>query len=287
MSHARFAFPALLGGGISIGFAGILVHISEVGPVASAFWRLALALPFFLLISLRLPKEAPPWQPHWRLIAAAGVFFALDLGIWHLSLSLTTIANATLLANCVPIFVTLASWLLWREPISRAFLVSLLITVSGAALLAGEHLAFHPARVPGDLLGIVAAVFYCGYLMTIQRARQSLDASRLMLWSGAVSALVLLGFALIRQEVLFPTSLQGWWVLIGLALVPQVLGQTLIAYALAHLPARLSSLGLLIQPVVSAAAAWILFGQALSPQQFIGAAVILLGVWLAKRQAES
>ena len=69
----------------------------------------------------------------------------------------------------------------------------------------------------------------------------------------------------------------------ALALVTQILGQGLIAYAFAHLPASLSSVSLLIQPVVAALVAWQLFGEAVGPAQFIGGAVVLTGIWLAKR----
>jgi drug/metabolite transporter (DMT)-like permease len=84
--------------------------------------------------------------------------------------------------------------------------------------------------------------------------------------------------------MIWPVTLAGWGVLAALALVTQVGGQTLIAYGLGHLPAHVSALGLMFQPVVAAAAAWVLFGERLSGLQFTGAAIILVGVWLAKRQ---
>jgi len=72
-------------------------------------------------------------------------------------------------------------------------------------------------------------------------------------------------------------------VLLALAVVTQILGQGLIAYAFAHLPASLSAVSLLIQPVVAAFAAWILFGEAVGPVQFAGGAIVLAGIWLAKK----
>jgi drug/metabolite transporter (DMT)-like permease len=72
-------------------------------------------------------------------------------------------------------------------------------------------------------------------------------------------------------------------VLFGLAIVTQILGQGAIAYAFAHLPASLSSVSLLIQPVVAALAAWVLFNEAVGPAQWIGGAIVLAGIWIAKK----
>lgn len=71
--------------------------------------------------------------------------------------------------------------------------------------------------------------------------------------------------------------------MIGLALIAQIGGQTVIAYAFAHLPAALSSVSLLIQPLTAAVAAWILFDEALGPMRLLGAALLLAGIWLSRR----
>jgi len=88
---------------------------------------------------------------------------------------------------------------------------------------------------------------------------------------------------LLSPQPMFPHSAGGWWVLVALALVTQIMGQGLIAYAFAHLPASLSSVSLLIQPVMATFFAWILFGEPVGPIQYIGGAVVLAGIWLSKR----
>jgi drug/metabolite transporter (DMT)-like permease len=94
---------------------------------------------------------------------------------------------------------------------------------------------------------------------------------------------VLLPIALLSPQPFLPQSAHGWAVLVGLALVTQILGQGLIAYAFAHLPASLSSLSLLIQPVTAAILAWALFGEAIGALQFAGGAIVLTGIWLARK----
>ncbi len=104
-----------------------------------------------------------------------------------------------------------------------------------------------------------------------------------MAWSTTITAVVLLPIALLSPQPFLPQSANGWWVLVGLALVTQILGQGLIAYAFAHLPASLSSLSLLIQPVTATIFAWALFGEAIGALQFAGGAIVLAGIWLARR----
>ena len=55
------------------------------------------------------------------------LFFAADLAVWHQSIELTTVSNATLLANFAPIFVVLGSWLLWRKPVTLRFVAALVV----------------------------------------------------------------------------------------------------------------------------------------------------------------
>lgn len=279
------AFLCLLAGGCAIAFAPILVRLSETGPVASAFWRTALAAPLLWLGALRVRGAARAAErAHLGALVAAGLFFAGDLGVWHWSIVWTSVANSTLLANLAPIFVTLAGWLLWRRRVTGVFLAGMVVAIAGMFVLVGPNFSVGGKRLMGDALGALTAVFYAGYMLAIKVARDDGAATvRLMAWSTSITAIALLPVALLSPQPFMPVSAQGWLVVVGLALVTQILGQGLIAYAFAHLPASLSSVSLLIQPVVAAFVAWRLFGEAVGAQQFIGGAVVLAGIWLARR----
>jgi drug/metabolite transporter (DMT)-like permease len=279
------AFICLLAGGCAIAFAPILVRLSETGPVASAFWRTALAAPLLWLGALRVRGAARAAErAHLGALVAAGLFFAGDLGVWHWSIVWTSVANSTLLANLAPIFVTLAGWLLWRRRVTGVLLVGMVVAIAGMFVLVGPNFSVGGKRLMGDALGALTAVFYAGYMLAIKVARDDGAATvRLMAWSTSITAIALLPVALLSPQPFMPASAQGWLVVVGLALVTQILGQGLIAYAFAHLPASLSSVSLLIQPVVAAFVAWRLFGEAVGAQQFIGGAVVLAGIWLARR----
>lgn len=312
---ARFALLALLLGAVVIGFSGILVKLSETGPIATAFYRVALSLPVFLLwmsagharpakknrtapVGTATPvpidgsrggegrrtAKATKLTPgdRWLLILC-GVLFATDLGVWHLSLQLTTVANSTLLGNLAPIWVTLGVWLFFGERVRPMFVFGLAVAIAGSAIVMGRSFSVSPENFAGDALAVLTAFFYGGYQLTVARLRARVSTPVILAWSGAISALILLPVSALAGEVLLAQTAFGWGVLLAIALISQAGGQGLITYAFAHLPASFSSVTLLIQPVAAAVFAWLILGEALGVWQGLGGAVVLLGIWLARR----
>jgi drug/metabolite transporter (DMT)-like permease len=284
----QVAFLCLLAGGCAIAFAPILVRLSDTGPVASAFWRVALAAPLLwaCLAASREPLIAPRAISRGALLAA-GLFFAADLGVWHWSIVYTSVANSTLLANLAPIFVTLAGWLFWNRKVTRVFLMGMITALAGMFVLVGPNFFAGGTRLLGDALGALTGVFYAGYMLAVKSARDAQASTvRLMAWSTTITALALFPVAYLSPQPMLPHALSGWWVLVALAVVTQIMGQGLIAYAFAHLPASLSSVSLLIQPVMATLFAWVLFGEQVGPAQFVGGAVVLAGIWLSKKGSD-
>ncbi len=278
------AFIALLVGGIALGFGPILVRVSDVGPEASAFWRLTLAAPLLWWWALaRHRRETLSAIVRPRVALLAGLFFAVDLGLWHWSILHTSVANSTLLSNFAPIFVTLGGWLLFRQRVSRWFLFGMIVALGGAMLLAVPDLNGADVQLVGDAMALAAAVFYAGYMLAIKRARAATSTLVLMALTTSVSALTLLPAALISPQPMIPGDAQAWTIVFALAIVAQLLGQGLITYAFAHLSATLSSVSLLIQPVVAAVLAWIFFSEALSFWQFVGAGLVMTGIFVVRR----
>jgi drug/metabolite transporter (DMT)-like permease len=279
------ALGALLAGATFIALSPIFVRISEAGPTATAFWRVALALPALWALYW-IKAEAPPARDPARgwLLFAAGIAFAGDLAFWHTSIRLTSVANSTLLANLASIFVTLAAWIFLRQRPSRLFLTGLGAALVGVTFLVHTSLEFSPRGLTGDALGVVTAVFYAGYLLTVKALRDRGEATlHLMAVTSTLSAIILLPLAVTTGEPMLPTTVTGWLILLGLALISHAIGQGLIAYALAHLPAAFSSVSLLFQPVMAALFAWLLLAEPLVPLQVAGGAVVLLGIYLARR----
>jgi drug/metabolite transporter (DMT)-like permease len=279
-SRRGVAVAALLVGAAAIGASALFVKVSETGPIATAFWRVALALPVLWTWSVIGSRggHVASFMAERRLIIAAGLFFAGDLAVWHWSIVLTSVANATLLANLAPIFVTLAVWLLYGRRPTAMFLAGLAAALAGMTILLGRDFQTGGGAVLGDFLGVVTAMFYGAYQLTVTRVRSRTATSVIMAWSGLITAVALLPVALASGEQILPYSAVGWVKLAGLALISQVAGQSLIAYAMAHLPATFSSVGLLAQPVIAAVLAWGLLAETLGWIEIAGAIVVLVGI---------
>lgn len=276
------ALAALLLGAAAIGTSALFVKVSETGPVSTAFWRVFLALPVWLVWSALEKSGRNVTRASDRtMVIAAGLFFAGDLAFWHWSIVLTSVANATLLANCAPIFVTLAAWLFFRHAPRRLFLAGLATALAGMALLLRGDFAHAGGALLGDALGVVTAIFYAAYQLAVTRVRKTYSTAHIMAVSGVITALVLFPLAIFSGEQFLPHTAHGWALLVGLAVISQAAGQGLIAYAMAHLPATFSSVGLLLQPVVAGALAWILLGEALTALAIAGGVLVLIGIRIA------
>ncbi|MBT3170863.1 MAG: DMT family transporter [Rhodospirillaceae bacterium] len=272
------------------------MRLSELGPNATALYRVAFALPFLLLwlsLERRPARNGPPKEPRrigrsdWLILALSGVFWSGDLVFWHWSITLTNVANSTFLACSSPIFVIVGARLIFGEQISRGFLAGFALTLIGGAALMGSSLAFGGGDLLGDMFGIVTAFFFGSYLLTIKHLRANLPTGAIMFWSGVFSLPGLLLAALLTGDGFVAESLFGWSMIIGLALLAHVLGQGLAAYALAHLPASFASVAFLGEPVVAAILGWVILAEALGPLQAAGCVIILAGVWLAQRYGMS
>ena len=280
---------ALFAGAIFIALSPIWVRVSEVGPTASAFWRVTLAVPLlWILFAFNSKGKKTLDKGQFVPLLATGLAFAGDLVFWHWSIQYTSVANSTLLANLASLFVTLAAWVLWKQRPSGLFVTGLAAALLGTGLLVRASVGFSPTALLGDALGVVTAMFYAWYLLSMKSLRDRGAATlQLMAVTTTITAVILLPVALASGELLLPPTGIGWLKLLGLAWISHAAGQGLIAYALAQLPAAFSAVGLLLQPAMAALFAWLLLAEPLSALQCAGGLVVLFGIYLAHRGRNS
>ena len=270
------AFPALLLGNIALAFGPWLVRLADVGPVAAGFWRLALALPFLLLVGRFAGQPA-----HWPrralvvIIIVAAIFYSLDLAAWNAGIRMTKLANATMFGNSGSfVFAVYGLVLAHRAPSLKQSL-ALIMAIGGAALLMSGSYELSPNNFAGDLLTLIAGLFYGGYLIFVERGRTELKPLPLLILATTFSVPILLVISAGLGETIWP---QDWTPLLIFALSSQVLGQGLLVYSIGTLPPLVVGLGLLTQPVISATVGWLAYGETLSTTDFIGAAAIALAL---------
>ncbi len=289
MTPARLAFPAMLCGSVALAFGPWLVRSADVPAVASAFWRMTLAvLPLALLAAAAARRAGAPAtrglsRGAVAAIAAAGVLFALDLALWHLGIVRTTLANAALVSNCASFLLPAYGFAVARTWPGRRAALALVIAAAGLALLIGRSADVSARHLAGDLLCVGAGVAYTGYFIALDRVRGSVAPLSLLVVATVFGALALLPVAVLAG----PWWPHVWWPLVLLALGSQVVGQGLVVFAVGHLPPLVIGLTLLVQPAIAATIGALRYGERLGPAELAGmvlVAVALVLVRLPSRQ---
>lgn len=285
---AQWALPfaALLAGAMAMGISPIFVRLADVGPFASAFWRVAGALPLlWLWAASEVRSGGEPLAATLRFdraILAAGLLFAGDLIVWHLAIVSTTVANATFLALMAPVWVVLGSGLFIAEHVARNVVHGLILCVAGAAALVGSSISLAAGNLIGDLYAIATSVFFGGYFLAVRAARRRSGTARIVFLSSLISAAILLPVALIAEGDVLPHSAGGAAALVGLSVLSHTGGQGFLTYALGHLPAAFSSLVVFIEAPAAAIFGWVFLGEPVSWAQAAGGLLILAGIYAAR-----
>jgi drug/metabolite transporter (DMT)-like permease len=289
ISQAGSGLAALTAGAAVLGLSPILVRLADVGPVAIGFWRLTLALPILLIWHLIARRRQPaqmepkPKSAPWVLFLS-GLLFSGDLGFWHVSLQHTSVANSIfLLSAATPLFATIGGRIFLGQTIGRWFVAGMLVCIVGVALLVSGRAGLGQGEWLGDALSVLAGVFFASYLVALAKCRQVYSVSAISLYSTLSTTIVLLPLSIILGETVIPQSAGGWIDLAALGLLCQAAGQTLLAFGLAFVTAGLSSLIMLLEPVISLIVAWPVLGEVPQAMQLLGSVAILFGIWLARR----
>ncbi len=282
-------FFILIIGAIAIAFSPIFVRFSDVDPIMTAFYRIFISLPFFLFFSsfnIIEKVKFPKFNNSYVIFLVSGIFFALDLICWHWSIKLTTVSKATFLSNLAPIVVIIFSLIFLKERFSKFFYLAVLLSMVGMLMLLGESFKFDKSQFIGDLLGVLTAVWYGSYIVTISQLRKKYNSTSIMFLSGIVTAIILLTVSILFEQSLIPQSLFTITIIFLLGFICQFMGQSFITYSLAYLSASLSSLCLLIQPIAATVLAYFFFQEKLTTIQFFGSALILIGIYIARTKYE-
>ena len=276
----RFAFPALILGNLILALGPWMVRLADVGPVASGFWRVALALPFLFLLAWRQQsgREAPPWSLV-AMVALGGLFFASDLAAWHVGIGLTKLANASLFGNASSFILVVYGFVMLRRLPRKVQALALLLAVAGTALLMGSSYELSPRNFTGDLFTLAAGLLYTGYLLAVDRARRTMAPMPVLAIASAAATLPLLLLALALGQKVVPDD---WTPLLILSFGSQVIGQGLLVYAVGYLSPVVVGLGLLAQPAAGAVIGRLAYGETFSPADAIGAALIAMALVLIR-----
>ncbi|HEV8489469.1 MAG TPA: DMT family transporter [Candidatus Limnocylindrales bacterium] len=276
---------AALLGATCIAFSGIFYRYAEVSPSTATVFRCLYGLPLLAAVAWVEHRRhgGMPWSTV-RVAAVAGVFFAGDLTFWHHAIEAVGAGLSTVLGNLQVLVVGIVAWLLFGERPSRAVLLALPVVLGGVVLISGvvggDAYGANPPL--GVLLGILTAICYAGYLLVIRHGgrdqRRSAGPVAVSTLSTAVVAGII-GVPLGDLNLVPSWPAHGWLAIYGLT--SQSLGYLLISVSLPRLPAVLTSIILLVQPVMSMGLAMVLLAEAPSIAQLVGVALVVGGIAIA------
>jgi drug/metabolite transporter (DMT)-like permease len=285
--RARPVLAGVLGASI-IAFSAILVSLADVSPETAAVFRCVYALPILGVLTLFEDRRFGPRPARERRLGIlAGVFFAADLIFWHHAIADVGAGLATVLGNLQVVLVAFIAWMLLSERPANRMFVAVPVALLGAVMISGvlEQSAFGDDPGRGTVFGVLTTMAYSGFLLVLRATNTNPErpAGPLFDATAAAAVVAIVAGASYGAVDLVPSwPAHGWLVLLGLS--SQVVGWLLISVSLPRLPAAVTSLLLLIQPVSSVALAYVILDEEPSPLQIGGVALILAVVVYAARR---
>ncbi|MEG5056641.1 DMT family transporter [Microcoleus sp. A2-C5] len=280
---------------LAVSLAAIFIRLSEreISPNATVFNRLWIATAVFGLwngadaVRRRMSRnEVEARSPYTlkdvMLLTAVGVVSSASLGLWAWSLTQTNVANSTVLRNLTPLFTTLGGWLLLGRRFDSRFLLGLVVALGGAIAIGTTDLQIAGENFTGDIAALLSAMFYAANLLIAEDLRTKFPATTILMWRCLIGSILILPLVLLEGDRIFPYSWEGWLAVIALAVICQAFGQGLLIHSLGTLSSGFVALFLLLEPVITAIIAWMLFSESLSLFNWFAFSVVLAGIYLAK-----
>jgi drug/metabolite transporter (DMT)-like permease len=284
----RGPLSTMLFGAVLISTSAVFVRWVDMGPTASAFWRMALAASMLLPIAwfgvMRGAARLRPTRHVLGLVALAAVFFSLDLWMWHRSILYVGVGLATLLGNFQVFMLAGYGALVLGEHGGWRLWAGLMLAVVGLALMLVPDWASFDARFHAGIgFGLGTGVAYAGFLIAFRKAQGTRGAASneaLLWWLSLATAALLLPMTLLGGEALAPTRSVDWATLVAYAFIAQVCGWLVIGRAMPKLSAGVLGLCLLLQPLLAYVWDALLFGTRLSALGLLGLVLSLTGIFL-------
>ncbi|MDF5713049.1 MAG: DMT family transporter [Rhizonema sp. NSF051] len=291
-TETLWAGAALFSSRLFIGTVPILVKICEreIDPNTTIFYRLWIATLFLglwnglLTVRNQLSNNQHEKQEFYTtevlgLLLLSGIFVSAFQIIWAWSITQTSIANSSLMHGLIPPFTVLAGWLFFGQRFDYRFLVAMTVAIAGMMIIGITDLQFSFDKVLGDMLALLSALFTALYLLIVERLRNKLSSTTILMWSCAIATVLTLPILVIVKDEFFPSSWDVWLAAVGLGLT-LALGQGLVVYSLKRFSSGFVSMVCLLDPILSATLAWSIFSEILTLYNLVGFAVVLVGLYL-------
>ena len=282
-SSERIALPAVFVGVLAVGAAAIFIRLAEAPALGIAFWRCALGVVALTPLAAWRRESLPEGRDLWAGVAA-GVALGVHFGTWIASLDYTSVAASVVLVSTTPVFVAVAAYLLLGERTSVLSLGGIGLAILGTTVIAGGGSGTGNMAFLGNALALVGAVAMAVYVLIGRSLRTGgVGALSYSIVGYSVAALALLPVALVSGAQLWGYSATTWFWLFVITLGPQLLGHTVLNWALEYVRASIVSGAVLAEPVIAALLAWLVLAERPGQATLVGGMVVIAGLYLLLR----
>ena len=282
-NHPWVHYLLLLFGILCISWSAILVKIANISGFGSGFYRLLIGTIAIIPVWLYFKKPITDRRGV-KIAVICGILFACDIALWNSSIMLSKATISTLLANLAPVWVGIGALLFMKEKPSGIFWIGTVISIIGVTIIIGFNQVMQANLNFGNVLAIIASMFYGAYLITVRTGRNSLDTFSFTTISMMTSTVVLGLICLFTSTPLWGFSTTTWLALGTLGIIPQLLGWLAINQALGHIKPTAASVSMLSQTAFTAIFSVLVLGEILTFHEIGGAVVVLGGIYLVNRR---
>ena len=281
--RTQLALFKLLIGSTCISFAPIFIKLADVSPDSAGFYRMLFAgLSLLIVMLLRGENLRMARRPRF-LLCFAGVFLAVDFMFWHRSIELIGPGLSTLLANFQVFFTALFSWLLFKQKISRLFMLAVAMSLCGLLFITGvDWKSLEQGYQLGILLGLLTAVFYSGYILLIKTSMNDSSVSGVpaMLVVSIPSTLLLAVATPLNGATFIIPDSGSLFALLGVGVICTTIGWSLISSAIKDIQATVAGLILLLQPTLALVWDVLFFDRSTGGTEVFGIVLILSAIYI-------
>jgi drug/metabolite transporter (DMT)-like permease len=283
LSRTQTGTLQMLAGTVLISFSAVFVRLADVGPTTAGFYRMLFGS--VLLAAIVLIKRQALWRG-WTplgLVFVAALFFTADLISWHHSIHYVGPGLATILANFQVFTLAIIGVLVFKERVTWRFVVAIPLALAGLFLLVGlDWSILSPEYRAGVWLGLVCAVMYTGYLLTLRKSQQikaRLEPTANLALISVVTAIFIAPATIMQGEGFGIPDGKTAVVLVAYGFLCQAIGWIIISWAVVKIDASRVGLLLLLQPTLTFIWDIVFFKRPTTSIELAGATLTLVAIY--------
>jgi drug/metabolite transporter (DMT)-like permease len=284
----KWIYAILFIGLLAISTSPVIARLLPLVPAAIiAFWRMTFASAMLWGYSSIRPQESIA-PKNIRLVLAAGFLLAMHFIFWFSALKLTSIANTTVLGIVAPAFTLLFERLWYNRKLSWITITALLIILFGGIIVQGDDLGRINSTGLGNIMAILSAVFLGSVFIIGAKVRKTTPVIAYTRTVYTVSAIVLLVSSLVLDNPLLGYSINNYFWLFILGLVPTLIGHTAFSYSVKFVSPTVIAAFPLGEPIIASYLAWILFAERVPFYVVGGGLIVFIGmiILIMNKQSE-